>query len=326
MKFDKSKLALFITLVLSAGQCLAAPDKKLSPTPHSQKRTLHFPDTSLGFIRVTPRDKGSENNSPCVAAARGKVVVDVPPGHIVALDLKGRVFQNLALLDLIKDQPIECVRASFVSMDDSEMATTDKALAHICQMRKLEEINVDRSDATDAGLKLIRNMPELRIISIFMCESTGASLKEFATCPNLRQLHLWSSGLHEGNLQYLSGLKRLEFLNVSATRLTNSGLKLISRCINLRTLRAFDNPIDDGCIDDIRKLKYLDYLDLAGTKVTLSGIKRLQGLPLKRLVLPASVGAVHDRELSRLFPGSVFQHHAPKKVTQDDMVIFAPTH
>ncbi len=265
MTCDNSKLALFICLVLSASQCLAASAKQLSPTTHSQKRILHFPDTSLGFLSVTPRDKGSENKLPAVALARGTVVIKVPPGYIVALDLRGKVFQNLALLDTLKDQSIEAVRIGFVSMDDTEMATTDKALAHICQMQKLEEVNVDRSDATDVGLKFIHDMPALRIVSIFLCESRGACLKEFATCVNLRQLHLWNCRLDEGNFKYLAGLKRLEFLNVSATNLTNGGVKLISRCINLRSLRAFDNQIDDGCIDDLRKLKHLNYLDLAGT-------------------------------------------------------------
>ncbi len=322
-----TSIAALLLLIFANNNAWAATDKEGNKqTDAVEHRILHFPQVSLGFVRVTPRDQGSENKVPALAGAQGTVKVTVPHGCIVSLDLRGKVFQNLALLDAIRNEPIESMRIGFTSMDDSEEGTTDRVLAHVCLMRNLEEINADRSDATDKGLSLIHNMPQLRIVSIFLCEANGSCLKQIATCPNLRQLHFWNCQLDQSNLKYLSALQKLEFVNVSSTRLTNDGIKLIANCSGLKGLRACNDPIDDGCIDDLKKLKYLNYLDLAGTQITIGGIRRLKGLPLTRLVLPLSAGTVHDPELSKLFPGILIQHTGPKQVSKDDLELMAPMH
>lgn len=293
----------------------------VSTTP----RILHFPkDTSLGTLGFNTCD--GIQSSPGMLSAKGTVKLNVPSGCVVSLEVFGKVFQNPSLLDTIRNENIESLDVRFMAIDDSEVGTTDRLLVRVPQMRNLEQLHADRSDATDKGFSSIKNMQKLRVLTMFNSEVRGACFKEFSTCPNLIRIESWNCPLDQTNLKYLSALKHLQSLDIRNDGVTDAGIKLIANCSSLQNLSAGNNPIDDRCIPDLRKLENLKDLDLKGTKVTMSGIKLMKGLHLRSLVVPDSIRPTNDPEIVKLMPGVTIVRAKQTPVSPDDMRLFAPLH
>ena len=325
------RLKFWISNCVALLSCFAFAQASPTSTKSQTKpdiRTLHFPpDVSIGALYVVSRVGGLDKPGPSVAAAKGTVTLVVPPDSMVGLELGGKCFQNPALLDPLKNEPIDSLRISFYSMDDSEEGIVDKAMLHVGEMHELQELLLDRCDATDKSLEAIAGMPKLFRLSCFNAEVTGSGLGAItASCPNITDLRLWYCPIQHTNLKQLGKLKHLESLNVSSTQLKDDSIECLTTCTGLKWLRIFSNPITNKNLAKLKALKNLESLDVTGTKVTIDGLRQLKGMHLHFLSCPFAVGPNYDAELTALFPGITLHHQGPPTVKSDDLDLFAPRH
>jgi hypothetical protein len=302
------------------------PPLTIPPRPD---RVVQFPkDFSLGELKILPN--GGDDNDPDAkfvsGAARGPV--KVPAGKIVVVNAGHHFFRTPALLDSVAPDAIDVWKMSSVSLDDSEDGMSDLAIKHIARLKGLSELNVNRSDATDAGLVHAAELPNLIRISACYTLITGSCLKQIATLKKLRQLRLSGINLNHDNLPYLTTIHNLQYLTISRTGLTNEGVKQIAKCTELIGLDLSQNPnVDDRAIKELLALKKLQYLAIYDCKITPSALTQLKVLPLKSILLPAPLYQknVMD-ELRKAFPRAELGMRRSGGVDRDTKELYAPMH
>jgi Leucine-rich repeat (LRR) protein len=270
-----------------------------------QSRTLHFPSGKPIGIIFVGNDKlvfGHIVKYRRIAGASGTMTIHVPSGQRVLFEANRRVFENPACLDLVSPQGLDVIKIGGISLDDKEDGMCDKALEHAVHFQGLQEMDIDRSEATDKGIAKLKAIPSLLCISCFMSSIDGSCFKELATLPALKALRVSHCTLDRKNLEYLKNFPKLQTLDVGRTHLDAVGTKSLALCKNLRELSVRGNQgFDDNCLSILCSLKNLKFLDLRETPVTLAGVKRLHALKLSQLQLPR---ALNDNltELRKMFP------------------------
>ncbi|MFA6211322.1 MAG: hypothetical protein WCT03_14985 [Candidatus Obscuribacterales bacterium] len=293
------------------------------------KRTLHFPKAvALGVINLGNESMvfGGHFQNHAVAGAMGDVTITVPAGQRVIFEANRRVFENPKYLDQISPVGIDGLKLGMISLADREDDMCDAALAHVVHFQGLTEINVDRSEATDAGLAKLKDVPSLVLISCFLSSIDGRCFKELSTLPNLRALFAPYCQLKPENLRYLGQFPALQFLNLDWTHLGVAGAKYLSLCSRLEDLSVRGNVrFTDSCLLSIPQLKKLKKLDLRGTSVTVSGVRKLKGMELKMLLLPADMRE-NLVELRKVFPKTAMSTEGERVVDKQDKMLYAPLH
>ena len=154
----------------------------------------------------------------------------------------------------------------------SEDGLCDRALSHIGHFKGVVELNLDRSDATDAGVVFAAQLPQLQSISADRAAIEGKCFKEFGGLQNLRNLRLVGNCLVADNLRYLAVIPHLEYLNVCHAGVDDLGVKNISICDHLITLDLSENfHVGDKNLTSLTRMKSLRFLNLLGTSVTVRG-------------------------------------------------------
>jgi hypothetical protein len=293
-----------------------------------QIRTLHFPSgKTIGMIFVG-NDKdifGSFAAYRQVAKASGTFQVHVPSGQRVLFEANRRVFENPACLDLVSPQGIDILKIGLISLDDSEDGMCDKALEQAVHFQGVQEIDADRSEATDKGIAKLRAIPSLMGISCYSTSINGACFKDLATLPALKALWLSHNVLNQRNLEYLKSFPKLQVLNVDRTHLDLIGTRSLAKCTNLKDLSVRGNQdFGDNCLSLICSLKNLTSLDLRETPVTVAGVKQLRVLKLKKLVLPRAL-TKNLPELKKLFSqANLSADSSQTTVGEEDKEMYAP--
>ncbi len=290
-------------------------------------RLLKFPrDYSLGELYVLYNGQDERDPSIRQGAARGEMKVDA--AKIVILNAGYKLFKDPALINTIAPQSIDVLKLTSISLDDAEDGLCDRALKYVGHLKGLLELNINRSDATDAGLVHAAELPDLMRISACYTLVRGTCLKQICTLKKLRMLRLSGTPLQEAQLQYIIGLPLLEYLTVSRTGLTNVGLKQISKCGKLVSLDISQNPdVDDKALADLKTLKNLKALSLSGCKISINGLIQLKGLPLRLLVmpLPSYQKSVID-QVHKTFPQAEISLRGIGKVDSETRDLYAPIH
>jgi hypothetical protein len=250
----------------------------------------------------------------------------VPAGQRVIFEANRRVFENPAYLDQISPVGIDGLKLGMISLADREDDMCDAALAHVVHFQGLTEINLDRSEATDAGLAKLKDVPSLVVISCFLSSIDGRCFKELSTLPALRGLWTPYCQLKPENLRYLGQFPKLQLLNLDWTHLDAAGARHLSNCIRLEDLSVRGNiRFADSCLVYIQPLKKLKRLDLRGTSVSIAGVRKLKGIEFKSLYLPAAMQE-NLAEVKRIFPKvSVFLEEE-RTVDKENKMLYAPLH
>ncbi len=333
--FRNSRVYLNLAFALAVSAvfgwpCQAAYSKSQdSKAAAATKRTLHFPKgLSLGVINVgndTLAFKGWAQNVR-VAGAAGDVTISVPAGQRVIFEANHRVFENPALLDQISPVGIDGLKLGFISLADREDDMCDAALAHVVHFQGLTEVNVDRSEATDAGLAKLKAVPSLVVISCFLSSVHGQCFKELATLPALRALLASYCQLKAENLKYLAQFPKLQLLNLDWTHMDAAGAKHLANCRHLENLSVRGNVrFNDSCMAYLQSLKNLKKLDLRGTSVSIAGLRQLKGNNYQMLCLPAAMKE-NLAEVKRLFPKVSLLFEAERTLNQQEKTLYAPLH
>jgi hypothetical protein len=301
----------------------------LVPGPASKRpRVLSFPkDYSLGELLVlsNPPDKKDQGVR---GAARGTIVV--PPGKLAKFIPGPRFYKNPSIINTLPPDGIDSIEFAASSLDDSEDGLCDRALSYVGHLKGLVELNLDRSDATDAGAVHAADLPNLQKITGLAAALEGKCFKQFSGLKQLRCVHLPRNCLKDDYLQYLACLPNLNHLSIGHCNLSDAGVKNLANCINLTLLNIGDNPkITDQSIKYLLCMKKLRELTIHDTSISPIGILQLKSLPLERLELPSKYYTQAQLEaITNAFPGAIISGPDSKKkpVDSDTRAIFAPLH
>jgi hypothetical protein len=303
-----------------------APGAKRTEGEH---RTLRFPNEySIGALftlfRQGPYGGYFTDKGPQLGFARGTVTLVVPKGRLLMLELNTNVFKHPGCLNEVSPQGIDCLRIGFMSMNDDE-SRSDEVLKYIPHFQKLVQIDLNRSDTTDAGLKYLKSQTALRCILAFLAPIHGSCFKELGQVKALSVLSLGCSPIEQKNLSYLSNFPMLQELRVSKVNLTEEGIKHLATCRSLRSLRIYGNKnVDDQSLKLLLPLKNLEELDVRSTEVTLRGIKALAPLKLQSLYITDKLFSEHDiSEIRQIFPKIKLKIDR-RGVSEDNKQLFAP--
>lgn len=320
---------LLLLVALSCCQGAAYSKANNAKSLAVTKRTLHFPkNVALGVINL-----GNEAKVSCapvqnyaVAGAKGDVTISVPAGQRVIFEANRRVFENPNYLDQISPAGIDGLKLGMISLADREDDMCDAALAHVVHFQGLTEVNVDRSEATDAGLAKLKDVPSLVVISCFLSSVDGRCFKELSTLPALRVLLASYCQLKPENLRYLGQFPKLQILNLDWTHLDVSGAKYLANCRHLEDLSVRGNVrFNDKCLDYIQSLKGLKKLELRGTSVSIAGVRKLKGIEFRELLLPAAMEE-NLAEVRKIFPKTFVLTEGERVLDKQDKMLYAPLH
>jgi len=296
--------------------------------PSLRERVLHFPkDYALGelLIQTYPpngRDQGVRG------AARGTIVV--PPGRLCKFIPGARFYQNPALIKTLPPDGIDTICLSASSLDDSEDGLCDRALTYVGHLTGVIELNLDRSDASDAGAAHAADLPNLQKFTGLSVGLDGKCFKQFAALKQLECIHIPRNSLKDENLVYLTALPKLWSLTASYCNLSDTSVKILAKCSNLKYLNIGDNPkITDQSIKYLLGMKSLRSLVIYNTSISPAGVLQLKALPLSSLELsskkftPAQIDVI-----IKAFPGVYinFGGKEVKSVDSDTGTIFGPLH
>jgi hypothetical protein len=301
----------------------------LTVEPTSAERILNFPgDLSLGFLHLEPRANRAENGTPGKTRsiqARGKIII--PKNTFVTFEANKEFFKNPTLLAKFPVNAFDSIMLRMLSMDDAEDEFCDRAIPAISHLTGLLELNIDRSEVTDAGLKKIAGLANLQHITAFLTPIRGEFLKDTTSLKKLRILELDAVGLKEEYLQSLPLYPSLVSLHLGHAHISDKGMPFIAKCPKVEELDIGKNPaIDDQGLAYLKNLKTLHYLNIFESAVTPKGILALKGLKLKSVILP---GKLYPEpimaQLKAAFPEAQFTARWTKsKMDDDTKAIFSP--
>ncbi len=126
---------------------------------------------------------------------------------------------------------------------------SDRGLAQLTRLQKLESLNLYANKLTDAGLEHLPKFSRLRDLDLSLMGWSDAGLAVLAKMQSLRVLRLlFAEGfagpeLTDAGMPHLTGLADLEILDLTGARLTDRGLAKLSLLKQLRQLRVIKTQI-----------------------------------------------------------------------------------
>jgi hypothetical protein len=329
-----ASLLMALLVPLNKYSASTTEDKKLGSYwltmfPNRPQRVLNFPAYTIGEICIGPHEQAEngQHNIELQGAAKGRVVV--PAGKVVTLVASQALFRDPKVINTLPPDGIDCLRLNVTSLADSEDGLCDRALSFVGHLKGLSELNLDRSEATDAGVAHVAELPNLQNLSLFSANCNGSALKQICTLKKLRVFRLSYNAIKDENLQYLGGLTQLEYLNLARTGLTDPGMKYIGKCINLQGLDVSKNPkIGEESLKYVMPLKKLRVLDITGTSISVAGLlKAKKGPSLQVICLPVRTYSAKDMDaLSKAFPGVNLRTTRKQHLDEDMGTLLAPLH
>jgi RNA polymerase sigma factor (sigma-70 family) len=217
-------------------------------------------------------------------------------GHIRGRDSVGKEL----LIKTPEDLPTKDFFIHVIGLPNAKVRITDRDIARLSNLMRLEELDIAQSDVTDVGLKYVKEFTSLKKLYLHRCKSitdaglkelrslqnlsllklegtkvTGASLKTVGKLMNLEWVSLAETKIAGNHLAHLRSLEKLRYLNLRATRTDDAGLRHLRGFKNLKQLILMDTPTTDTGLDHLKQCVALKYVDLARTPVTETGAKRL---------------------------------------------------
>jgi hypothetical protein len=339
VKYDCSEIRFLIGLsifmilvvclpVLAQGAWLPSNYLVVLGPASKHPRVLPFPkDYSLGEIEIIDWPPRTPKKELCGAA---KDTVIVPPGKMSRLVPAYHYYKDPSLVNTLPPDGFDSILLAASSLADSEDGLCDRALSGVGRLKGLVELDLDRSDATDAGVAHAADLPNLQKITAFSANIEGRCLKQFSGLKQLRYLRLPRNPLKDENLQYLAAVPQLQYLSLTKCNIGDAGIKNMAGCAKLVSLNIAGNPrITDQSIKYLLNLKKLRYLVIGDTSITVKGALQLQALHLAGIDLPPrNCSKAELNELHKAFPNILIA--APRShtttVDPETNTLFAPLH
>jgi hypothetical protein len=156
---------------------------------------------------------------------------------------------------------------------------TDRAMRFVGRLKELKSLWIwYASDLSDAGVAELQGLHQLETLFISDGMLRDDTLKVLAKLPRLQKLQLQGNGFTDHGLKNLSGLTQLTnlWLGLGSGGITDEGLQSLSSLVNLQELELQEYAITDAGLHHLLGLEKLRSLWLSGTKTTHAGRKQLQ--------------------------------------------------
>jgi hypothetical protein len=299
-----------------------------SPTAAKvDQRHFSFPTAySIGSLQLMGNENVStESVGRSIGSAQGSVSVVVPPGSTVLLELNPRCMEHPELFKNVQTAGINRLKLAYLSMDDNDHSTCDKALQSLPQFKDLISLNVERSDTTDKGLSGFKSLSSVKYMTAFGAAIDGSIFKEAQKLKNLERFNLLFNPLKGENLKYLGALPNLKQLMLSQDYLSDDDMKYFPKCPQLRRLDLQGNSkLTDSSLPALRQQTALEYLDIRATKISFEGLLTLRNLKLTQLILTIRRYRPNEvEEMKKAFPKAILDYRGTN-LPKDDQILFSP--
>ena len=228
-------------------------------------------------------------------------------------------FPNLTVLDLKRCNIAGAELADIAAMWqlrhlelDDNSGITDEGLAHLTQLRGLQELLLNGTSVTDAGMEHLRRLKQLKLLGLVGTAVSDQGLVALGDLAALTRLGVAGTRISDAGLPALSNLRKLKTLDINDTIITDVGMAEIAKLDNLESLTLRGARVGDDGLAELKPLTKLEYLGLAATEITDEGLKRLHALTnLKHLdVTSTQVTAAGIADLKAALPNCEVIHDA----------------
>jgi len=170
---------------------------------------------------------------------------------------------------------------------------TDRQLALLAPLSRLQHLNLAGADVTDAGLKHLNKFPQLASLNLIGTQITDGGLKELAALRKLHTLRLDLTDVSDEGLAALEQFPALESVSAQLTAVSAAG------AANFRKSRPQAN-IDVGACDAFfAPRSFYAYADRAAVAAKFIQVKRLHARG--KTVVNGVARGVSDASLALLF-------------------------
>ncbi|MCB1121637.1 MAG: hypothetical protein KJT03_08820 [Verrucomicrobiae bacterium] len=197
---------------------------------------------------------------------------------------------------LLQERPEgEAVSVYYLAQEDNRLGVrgnkvTDTDLEALLPLKaNIVELNLAKSEITDAGLEFIGQMT------------------------NLTHLHLNNTAVTDAGLAYLENLYQLEYLNLYGTNITDEGLKSLQRLKNLKKVFLWETGVSKEGIEALHKAVF-DAVDYEKLRL------EIQELSKERASLEVEIVSGFDEDLQA--PAIEVVKSEPELSISDIMVEF----
>jgi len=159
---------------------------------------------------------------------------------------------------------------------------TDRGLAHLEKLHKLQAVSLVNTKITDRGLHVLASKEGLRWLSLSGTPITDAGLVHLKKVKSLEFLNLEGTRTTGKGLVHLAGLTKLRHLRLAAQAPGSKGqaygFQSLAAMGQMRHLDAADIPLTNRDLLALRTMAHLQTLNLGYSAVTDKGLEHLKNL------------------------------------------------
>lgn len=132
---------------------------------------------------------------------------------------------------------------------------TDQVVLKLKEFPTLKRVLLDYAlDVTDRGVAVVEFLPRLERLFLDDVEITDLGLESIATCKNLEYLAVGSDSITDDGLKQLRGLANLQHLYVHGDNVTGAFLKSLAGCRRLEHVGLGGARIEAAALEEARAL------------------------------------------------------------------------
>jgi internalin A len=135
--------------------------------------------------------------------------------------------------------------------NDHEKRIVVEALAQIGHLSRLEELDIEGTEAGDSGLANLERLTHLKALTVCDWDLTDPGFLE--TMTELEHLDLNDSAVGDAGLAHLKGLTRLRILELVGTKVTDGGLAHLKGLTSLQDVYLGDTKITDAGVRELQE-------------------------------------------------------------------------
>ncbi len=158
------------------------------------------------------------------------------------------------------------------------LQVTDQDIVQAPLSPQLRNLCLGKTSITDRALAKLQPLKKLEWVDLAFTPITDQGISQLQGATKLKQLFLEQTRISDQALQAIGRFGELEELDLSSCEISDDGLKQLTALKKLRKLHLTNCPITDEGLRHLQELKRLDTLELTGTRVTPDGeaVLRLQ--------------------------------------------------
>ena len=191
-------------------------------------------------------------------------------------------------------------------------ATTERSLAVIGGLRRLENLWMSNPQLSDEELRHLSNLSELEYVEFSAGPKfTGQGLAYLAGLKKLKFLQLWQVHLIRG--EALPQLQQVATLGVRQSRIEPGVLAQVAKMRNLKSLSLVQSNMDDDSLAGLKDARQLERIAFTAASVSDKGMVHLYDLKQLQQIT-VSMSKVTDagaQELAEHLPETAITGHKP---------------